>query len=100
MGLLNNMLNLSNYVECARHEMSADEMATIASAEITTRDGEFGEWKTLDVITTDGASLSGKLSPLCKKSGKVDIKNCKIFLTKVKKAGSPDTTALDRWVVE
>lgn len=101
MGLLSNMLNLSNYVECGRQEMDATEKASIASAEITVRNGEFGEWKTLDIITTDGASLSGVLSSKCNKpAGAVDPKTCKIFLTKVKKAGAPDTTAINRWMVE
>lgn len=101
MGLLSNMLNLSNYVEADRQEMSAEELATIKSAAITERDGQFGAWKTLDIITTTGASLSGVLSPKCNKpAGSIDVKNCKIFLTRVKKAGAPDSTAINRWVVE
>lgn len=95
------MLNLSNYVEAGRQEMSAEELATIKSATITERDGEFGAWKTLDIVTTTGASLSGVLSSKCNKpAGSIDLKNCKIFLTFVKKVGAPDNTALKRWDVE
>lgn len=95
------MLNLSNYVEAGRQEMSAEELATIKSATITERDGEFGAWKTLDIVTTTGASLSGVLSSKCNKpAGSIDLKNCKIFLTLVKKVGAPNDTALKRWDVE
>ena len=95
------MLNLSNYVEADRQEMSAEELATIKSAAITERDGQFGAWKTLDIITTTGASLSGVLSPKCNKpAGQLNLAKCKIFLTRVKKAGAPDSTAINRWVVE
>lgn len=101
MGLLSNMLNLSNYVEAGRQEMSAEEFATIKSATITERDGEFGAWKTLDIVTTTGASLSGVLSSKCNKpTGPIDLKSCKIFLTLVKKVGATDDTALKRWMVE
>lgn len=101
MALLNEMLNLSKYAEASRVEMDANEKATIASAIITDREGQFGSWKTLDITTTDGRTLSGVVSPKCNvKAGSLDVKNCKIFLTRVKKVGAPDSEALKRWVVE
>lgn len=101
MGLLGNMLNLSTYAEASRVEMDAAEKNSIKSATITDRQGEFGAWRTLDIETTTGARLSGVLSSKCTHaSGALDVKNCKIFLTKVKKAGAPDSAALDRWDVQ
>ena len=101
MGILTNMLNLSKYEESARVEMDAAEKDTIKSATITDRTGQFGAWRTLDVVTTNGQTLSGVLSPKCTvASGPIDVKTCKVFYTKVKKVGAPDNTAIPRWTVE
>lgn len=101
MGILTNMLNLSTYAEASRVEMDAAEKASIVKATVTDRQGEFGNWRTLDVETKNGSRLSGVLSAKCNvASGDVDIAKARIFLTKVKKAGAPDNTAIDRWVIE
>ena len=101
MGLLTSMLNLSSYAERSRVEMDATEKANIQSATITEREGDYGKWRTLDITTIDGQSLSGVMSPKCNfASGPVDVSKCKIFLTKVAKKGAPDSEAINRWVVE
>ena len=81
--------------------MTQEEFDTIQSATITERSGEYGEWRTLDIITKEGAELSGVLSPSCSyPSGELDISNITIYLTKIQKMKDKDAEILCRWIVE
>lgn len=89
------------YRVISREKMTQEEFDTIQSATITERSGEYGEWRTLDIITKEGAELSGVLSPSCSyPSGELDISNITIYLTKIQKMKDKDAEILCRWIVE
>lgn len=79
----------------SREKMTQEELDTIQSATITEHPGEL---RSLDILTKDGANLSGDLSPKCSyPSGKLDLSKVTIYLTKMQ---SKDDDILCRWIVE